>query len=83
MLQNHASITLVGVDKSQLMYQYDWIEQTVLSLVCITNTLWLPIFMYQIWELNHLIKVLEEFDDQNVLLKNGDKSNIIKVPLID
>ena len=58
---NHATISLNDND-SQLMFQFDWVEKTVLSLVCITNTLWLPIFMYQIWELNHLIKVLEEFD---------------------
>ena len=71
---------MVLSDNTQLLYQFNWVEQTVLSLVCATNTLWLPIFMYQIWELNHLIKVLEEFDDQNVLSKKS--KDIIKKPWV-
>ena len=69
-LLNHVTISL-HEDKTKILYEFDWIEKTILSLVCITNTLWLPIFMYQIWELNHLINVLEEYDEQGVLTNKG------------
>ena len=53
------------------MFGFDWIEKTILGFVFATNTLWLPIFMYQLWEIKHLIDVLEEYDQFGILENNN------------
>ena len=49
------------------MFRFDYLEKTVLVLVCLVNILWLPIFICHIWEQNYLYEVLDEEDKQNLL----------------
>ena len=62
----HVDLTL-SEDGQKILFKFDLIEKTILVLVFATNTLWLPIFMYQIWELNYLIFVIDEYDEFNTL----------------
>ena len=70
-------VDLIAKGKDRILFKFDKMEQTVLVLVCLTNTLWLPIFQFQIWELNHLISILDEHDEQGTLIK-GKQSKDIK-----
>ena len=58
---------------------FDWVEKIILILVCATNTLWQPIFMYQIWELCYLIKTIEDFDKFNTIKIDQETQPILKI----
>ena len=77
---NHVDLKLSN-DSQHILFIFDWVEKTILCLVYVTNTLWLPIFLYQLWELDNLIKVLEEYDKYGILKANEESQYIIKVSL--
>ena len=59
--KRHVDLLAKGSDR--ILFKFDQLEQTVLVLVCLTDSLWLPIFQFQIWELIHLIAILDEYDE--------------------
>ena len=59
--KNHVDLLAKGADR--ILFKFDQLEKTVLVLVCLTNSLWLPIFQFQIWELIHLLAILDEYDE--------------------
>ena len=74
---NHITLQLSD-DNSQIMFRFDYLEKTVLVLVCLVNILWLPIFICHIWEQNYLYEVLDEEDKQNLLAQTLESQDETK-----
>ena len=62
---------------SKIQLGFDFIEKTILSLVSLTNTLWLPILQIRNWEIKHMIKILIKHD-RFKLLQNDAPEHIVK-----
>ena len=78
---NHVTLELSD-DNSKILFGFDYLEQIIINLVCLTNTLWLPILQIRNWEMNHMVNVLTEHDKFQLLL-NGASQIVEKVKQLE
>ena len=67
-------LTLELLENAKIIFLFDYQEKIIINLVCLTNTLWLPILQIRNWEMNHMVDVLTEHD-KHQFLQNGVPEN--------
>ena len=57
---------------SDYKYVFDAYEKICIIMASITNALWLPIFVIQIWEMQHVVAVTKEKNVKELFTKDHD-----------